>query len=174
MNKIFDKSKIYNYLVAGIFLIAASDKLSIELETTSDFYYIVFEEKNVADYPSVVLTSDAAGVATITCVKGIENIIYTFKNDKLDLLQHTISDSNVSDENYYSRYNAYQGKTTSYNNLEGFATTFNGTLNGYTAVISIDLKKADLKTVQEKYYFAYNEDPKVVKFEMQTYGFNCN
>ena len=35
-------------------------------------------------------------------------------------------------------------------------------------------RKYPLGSIDEKYYYSYREIPKVVKFEMQTYGFNCN
>lgn len=149
-------------------------KISYEIEINNDFYYIAFVEKTTADYPAVNLQSDETGSASVACTKGIETIVYTFRNSKLEGLKHTISNSNVADANYYSGFNAYQTKVASYNQLDGITATFNGNLNGYTAVISIDLKNADLSTIDEKYYYAYNEEAKVVKFEMQTYGFACN
>ena len=84
------------------------------------------------------------------------------------------SDNNIEDANYYTNYTAYQNKATTYNNIEGITATFNSTLNGYTVIFAIDLQKSNLSTVEEKYYYGFKEVPKVVKFEMQTYGFNCN
>ena len=147
---------------------------NIVMPITSNFYYIVLSEKDINDYPAVSLIADETGKAEITCTKGIESIVYIFKENKLEQIKHTISDNDVTDADYYARYNYNQNKITGLNNLTGFTTTFNATLNGYTGVILIDLKQADLNNVDDYKYYAYNEEPKVVKFEMQTFGFNCN
>lgn len=149
-------------------------KLSQNFDIKNNFYYFVLEEKTIDDYPVVNLIENEVGVSTLTCNKNINNIIYTFKNGELYEIKHTISDNNIEDANYYTNYTAYQNKATTYNNIEGITATFNSTLNGYTVIFAIDLQKSNLSTVEEKYYYGFKEVPKVVKFEMQTYGFNCN
>ncbi len=151
-----------------------SSKISFELNIKNPFYYIVLEEKTIEDYPAISLTQDENGVALLRCLKGTEEILYTFRNDELETIKHTISDNNVSDVNYYTKYGSYQSKATTYNTISGMSATFNGTLNGYTMIVAIDLANANLSNVEEKYYYGYKEIPEVVKFEMQTYGFNCN
>lgn len=154
--------------------LASGAKISYELNTKYDFHYIVLEEKTIEDYPVVNLKKDEFGTGTITCNKGIEKIVYTFKTDELYEIEHTITENDINAENYYVRYSAYQSKVTSYNNVEGITGTFNSSLNGYTAVFKLNLVNANLGSIDEKYYYSYREIPKVVKFEMQTYGFNCN
>lgn len=154
--------------------ITSNGKISYSFDLNNNFYYLVLEEKTINDYPNVELNEDSNGLSTITCNKNIESIIYTFRNDELYEIKHTISESDTTNEKYYTNYSAYQNKVTSYNNVEGITATFNGNLNGYTAVFAIDLQKANLSTISEKYYYGFKEIPKVVKFEMQTYGFSCN
>lgn len=151
-----------------------SAKVSYELEMNSNFYYLVLEEKSIEDYPIVHLEYDESGYASISCMKGNENIIYNFSNDELLDIKQTISESDTTVEDYYLRYSAYQSKALSYNNIAGITATFNGSLNGYTAVFALDLQKVNLENIEEKYYYGYKEIPKVVKFEMETYGFTCN
>lgn len=148
-------------------------KISYKYTIKNNFYYFVVVEKTINDYPVVTLKNDQNNLASITCTKDIENIVYSFRNNELESIKHTISDSNTTDENYYIRYSSYQSKMTSYNNLAGISATFNGTLNGFTAIVDIELQKANLSTLSENYYYGYKELPKVVKFEMQTYGFTC-
>lgn len=154
-------------------IINEQSKISYELDVNNSFYYIMFVRKNIDDYPMVNLNSDESGYAQIKCFKGIDEIVYKFRNEKLESIKHTISDSNTLGENYYMNYTAYQNKTANYNNITGITATFNGTLNGYTAVIEINLSQVDSSNLDEKYYYKINELPKVVKFEMQTYGFTC-
>lgn len=151
-----------------------NSKISYSFAIKNDFYYLVVEEKSIDDYPILNLPNDEQGRGIITCNKDIESIIYTFNNNELIDIKHTISDNLINDPNYYNRYTAYQNKATTYNNIDGISSTFNGTLNGYTVIISIDLAKTNLNNIKEKYYYGYKEKPKVVKFEMQTYGFECN
>ena len=150
-----------------------NSKISYSFAIKNDFYYLVVEEKSIDDYPILNLPNDEQGRGIITCNKDIESIIYTFNNNELIDIKHTISDNLINDPNYYNRYTAYQNKATTYNNIDGISSTFNGTLNGYTVIISIDLAKTNLNNIKEKYYYGYKEKPKVVKFEMQTYGFRC-
>lgn len=148
-------------------------KISYNFNVKNNFYYLALVEKTIDDYPIVTLKNDVNGIANITCTKDIENIVYTFRNNELETIKHTIIDNNITDKNYYTNYSSYQSKMTTYNNIAGISATFNGTLNGYTAIVDIDLVKANLVNVSEKYYYGYKELPKVVKFEMQAYGFTC-
>ena len=154
--------------------INTNSKITNTLDIKDVFTYIVVEEKNTNDYPIINIENDNNGIGKITCTKNQEIIIYTFTNNELTNIKHTINDSNINDEDYYTRYNYYQTKTSSYNNITGINATFNSTLNGYTAIITIDLKSADLSKITESYYYGYKEEAKVVHFEMQTYGFTCN
>ncbi len=154
--------------------IASNTKVSYELDMKNNFYYIVLEEKKIEDYPVVNLTYDDTSYANITCEKDYETIVYKFSNDELLEIKDTISESDTNANNYYVRYSSYQSKAMSYNNMTGITATFNGSLNGYTAVFALDLQKVNLSGIEEKYYYSYKEVPKVVKFEMQTYGFTCN
>jgi len=154
--------------------IKSGEKVSYELVIKNPFYYVVLEEKNISDYPIIKLEENENGIASMTCTKDIENIIYMFNKEELINLKHTISDSNITSDNYYNNYNLYQNKVSSYNLMDGITGTFNGTLNGYTAILTLDLQRASLSNLQERFYFNYKEQPKVVKFEMQTYGFNCS
>lgn len=154
--------------------IASKAKVSYSIDINNSFYYLVLEEKSIDDYPKVNLEVNDVGVAQVTCTKDYEKIVYTFRNDELTEISHTISENDPTKDGYYNRYNAYQNKATNYNNIEGITATFNSSLNGYSAVIAIDLANVNLSTVEEIYYYGYKEEPKVVKFEMQTYGFNCN
>ncbi len=154
--------------------INANSKVSFSFNVNDAFYYIVLIEKTIDDYPLPAYKENEAGFVVINCTKNIENLTYTFDGDKLATVKHTISDSNVSDSNYSIRYLASQNKASSYNTLTGVSATFNGTLNGYSYVVTIDLTKADMTKLNEKYYFDNTATPRIVDFEIQTYGFVCS
>lgn len=152
----------------------SKNKVNYSFDIKNSFYYLVVEEKKVEDYPNVNLVKNENGFEVITCKKEIDEIIYNFANNELIDIKHTISDSNVNSDSYYANYSVTQNKVTTYNNIEGISATFNGTLNGYTAIFAIDLAKTDLSKTNEKYYYGYKTLAKEVKFEMQTYGFICS
>lgn len=142
--------------------------------TDSNIYYIRLTKKTVEDYPEVELKNNENGIATITCTKNAENIVYTFINSELTKISHTITDNNINDLEYASRLTSYQNKVNNYNNITGISALFYNNNPGYTAVFNIDLKDANISNLSEKYYYSYLEKAKVVNFEMQTYGFTCN
>ncbi len=152
--------------------IEAGSKVSFNLDVKESFYYITIVEKSVDDYPSVNYPFES-GIMSFTCSKNGEQVNYTFANEKLISLKHILNDSNINDANYLNRYNNYEREANTYNSLEGFTATFNGTDNGYTFIVSIDLEKVGTNNLNNKYYYALNTEPKVVSFEMQTYGFTC-
>lgn len=168
-----DKTLLERHKV-DIKTMVSGSKVSYELDIQKDFYYLVLEEKKIEDYPVVNLTYDDTSYANITCEKDNETIVYKFSNDELLEIKDTISESDTNANNYYVRYSSYQSKAMSYNNMTGITASFNGSLNGYTAIFVLDLQKVNLSGMEEKYYYSYKEVPKVVKFEMQTYGFTCN
>lgn len=155
--------------------INASAKMSFSFNILKDFNYIVLVEKTTNDYPVLELPiSNETGYGTITCRKGIETLVYNFTSEGLKEIRHTISDSNTDSDNYSASYIAYQNKTNNYNNIPGITATFNGSSNGYTAIITVDLANTNLANLNEKYYYGYKEEAKVVSFEMKIYGFNCS
>jgi len=154
--------------------INANSKISYELDLNNSFYYVVIDEKTKDDYPNVTLNNNDSEMATITCVKDIETIVYTFNNNELNSIKDTITDNNIYDEKYNIRYASYQSKAINYNNISGITASFSSTMSGYIAIFNIDLQNTNLGAISEKYYYGYKEEAKVVKFEMQTYGFTCN
>ncbi len=154
-------------------LINANSKITLNYNITEPIYYLVLSEKKVDDYP-VVNLEEVNGLEILTCTKDFTTFTYKFKNSELVNIDQTVKDENTSDTNYNSRYTSYQSKTTTYNNIDGITASFAATPTGYTAMFSIDLEKADLSNINETYYFKNKELAKVVNFEMETYGFNCN
>lgn len=155
-------------------VIVEKAKVSFSLDLNKEFYYIVLIEKETDDYPIVNLKNDENGKGIISCTKGNETIEYTFLNNELNLIKDSINNSDINNTNYYNSYIAFQDKANRYNKIEGITATFNGTVNGYSVVFSLNLANVNLEGLDEKNYFSYKEVPKVVKFEMETKGFTCS
>ena len=154
--------------------INSSDKVSYSFDLKNDFKYFTIEEKSIDDYPAYTLTYDESGSSSITCTKDVEKIVYNFKSDELVSINHYAEESDTSSQGYYTNLSLYQNKSKIYDNIEGIDATFTSNLAGYKMNIKIDLANANLSLLDEKYYYAYKEIPKVVHFEMQTYGFTCS
>ena len=150
--------------------INGSGKVTINVDIKNAFYYLMFVEKSVNDYPNFDLGNTTAN---LTCRKGIDTIVYSFNNNSLLKISHNVSNNNVNAADYQNKLSEMQTKVDNYNSMPGFTAIFNATAIGYTANVTIDLEKAKLNNIQEPYYYAYEEHPKVVNFEMETYGFNC-
>ncbi len=153
--------------------INANSKVSFSLDVSTPFYYLVLIEKSIDDYPVASYPEDENGIVTIVCTKNIDELIYKFKEDKLISVKHTVTDSNINDKDYSLKYLAYQNRASNYNALSGVDATFNGTLNGFSFIASLDLTEVDISKLNEKYYFDSSSTVRIVNFEIQTYGFTC-
>lgn len=152
----------------------SNKKMNYSFNLNNEFFYIVIEEKTVEDYLPVNLTQNENGLAFITCKNEMNEYIYTFNKNELTEIKHTVTNNNIQSEDYSRNYNLHRNKISSYKNIEGVSSTFNGDATGYTATIIIDLSKTDLSKLNDKYYYGYKTLPKEVNFEMQAYGFTCN
>lgn len=142
--------------------------------TNPNIYYVAFVSKTTNDYPVVDLNKNDLGYATMTCKSINDTIIYTFKNDELvTVKEEVIYNFNLLDQNYSSEFSKYQSKCTNYDVINGVNTSFNNSTNGFTAVIEVDMAILEKDKIDEKFYYSYKEVPKVIKFEMETYGYKC-
>lgn len=142
--------------------------------TNPNINYVAFVSKTTNDYPVVDLNKNDLGYATMTCKSTNDTIIYTFKNDELvTVKEEVIYNFNVLDQNYSSEFSKYQSKCTNYDVINGVNTSFNNSTNGFTAVIEVDMAILEKDKIDEKFYYSYKEVPKVIKFEMETYGYKC-
>ena len=150
-----------------------SQMVKVNLTNTSIFY-IAFVSKTTNDYPVVDLEKNDLGYSSLTCKLGIDTINYTFKNDELvKVKEEVIYNFNVLDQNYSNEFTKYQTKCTNYDIINGVNTSFNNSSNGFTAIIEADMAILEEDKLEEKYYYKYKEVPKVIKFEMETYGYKC-
>ena len=152
--------------------ISKKNKISINLDLNKEFTYLKFVEKSVDDYPNISLNYDSNGLANIVCQKNNDTITYTFNTEGLIKISDVYTDSNNID-NYYLRYANSQNKVNTYNNINGIEASFSSVNNGYMVTINVDLEKANLDDIEEKYFYSYKENAKVINYEMTSYGYSC-
>lgn len=153
--------------------VANNSKISLKLNIKQAFNYIVIKTLNEEDYPALTLNGNENGESTIVCTKDKETITYTFKEASLIKINHKVVDNEINGADYYNNLKNYQDKINDYKQLEGMVTSFSSDSTGYTFDVTLDLAKVDLSKINEKYYYAYHKDAKVISYEMPTYGFTC-
>lgn len=147
-------------------IIKGNSSINKSLELEEEIKYLTFSEKNEQYYPNITLDNNE-----LTCLKDNDNIIYTFIDNKLSSIKHTIVNSKDS-INYEENFNEIQEYVNKYNTYNGISGSLDNDDNGYNAIIMINLRNV----VDEinKYYFKSDTLAKVVNFEMEAYGFDCN
>ena len=170
----YDASKnLIDRLKLDLTSVAGNSKITMRLNIKDTFSYITIIEKNKEDYPAITFDNNGTGENTITCTKDKDTITYTFKDASLVKINHRVVDS-ISDADYNTNLNTYQSKVNNYKEIDGVQASLTINQTGYTVDITLDLEKVDLSKINEKYYYAFREDAKVINYEMPAYGFNCN
>ena len=135
--------------------------------------YIVLVKKTTEDYPTVTLVEDAVGNANLVCSNSHEEVTYHFKNNKLQGLTSTV-EYLTTDPDYDNIYSNYQTLVNNYNMTPGITSTIFNNTSGFNVTSIVDLKEASRTYIFNADTFKLDTDPKVVSFEMEASGFNCN
>ncbi len=146
---------------------------TINKEIAENIKKIAFINKNIDDYPNINFANN--NEESITCIKNNEAITYKFQNGKLISIDDKIDyTQNINDFEYQTELALWQSRSTTYNNIEGVTSSFISNASGFNVNIQIDLSKAKLSSLNNENYYPSGTHGKVVKFEMEARGFNCN
>ena len=135
--------------------------------------YLVLVKKTTDDYPEVTLSPDSEGNANLVCTSNHENVTYQFTNNKLKQVTSTI-EYLATETNYTDIYSRYQTLSNSYNTTTGITSTFFTSTSGFNITTIVDLEEASRTYIFNADSFALDTEPKVVSFEMEALGFDCN
>ncbi len=172
-----DKTLLQRIKFDGI-TINKSRTITLNVDAGS-FTKISFIEKDVKDYPNVVLKT-VNETPTLTCQNKDLKVIYTFSTDEDNKLKtietnYSYASTNKDYEQMLSRYETY---ATSYNSLGGVKATLIPINTGFTFKVNIDLatipEASYTSTFTDKYYYSLDTEAKIVAFELKTSGFTCN
>ncbi len=171
-----------NTLLERIFL----DKDSIVKDSSKDYSYdiknntslsaskIAFVKHQIEDYPNIVLTKNNEEEQVLTCKNKNEVLTYTFKDEKLVTVNDMITYIKDSSElDYQTNLVLWQGKVLNYNSLNGVTSTILNSIDSFVANTTLDLKNVDKSNIDNNYYYEYETLAKIVNFEMESRGFNC-
>ena len=74
--------------------------------------------------------------------------------------------------NYQNVYSIWKSNVDNLNNIEGITAMFVDTGNSFVANIVMDLENVN-NNLNNIYYYNYQTEAKIVKFEMEARGFSC-
>ena len=155
-------------------IIGVNSSENIQYEITSNnITEIAFLEITVEEYPSYTIEADSLGNGTLTCVKDYETITYSFNKNQLI----TIEDVYVvatTDPNYSTLYSSYQALSTTYSNINGVTSNIVVENNSLHFTTSVNLRTLVDGTFNNRIYYPFNTDGKVINFELESQGYICS
>ena len=140
-------------------------------DTASNIKKITFVKKDIADYPSIVLEKNDSGDELLICTNKDEILTYKFLNNRLLSITDNFKYANEN-INYQNVYSIWKSNVDNLNNIEGITAMFVDTGNSFVANIVMDLENVN-NNLNNIYYYNYQTEAKIVKFEMEARGFSC-
>lgn len=159
-------SSSYN-LVGGAFQTFTKPLKSQTIATIS---YIMLVKRTINEYPEVELDEETQ---SLVCTRGNEEVTYRFSNNLLKDITSIIN-YRSSDPNYESVLDNYRTLANDYNAMAGINSTFFSYDAGFNITTLVDLTEADTEYVFNADTFRLDEQAKVVSFEMEAQGFECD
>lgn len=122
------------------------------------------------DYPEINLSNNK-----LTCKYSNNTLEYTFKDNKLSIIsENYVYVNNLIEDEYVSYSLNYQNKLSKMNEITGVHTAFVNTTDGFTSNIEFSYEEVtDNMEVYNKYYYSKDTESKVIKYEMESVGYNC-
>lgn len=150
-----------------------TQSLEITEEEYNNISKILITQKTNEDYPEVSLKENENKQYTLTCIKNTNNIVYTFDKDKnLIRIKDTINVLNDNSASYSQSLSLYQNQVANLNNKTGISSSLVEISTGFTATTDISVTSANMKEVNNDNYYS-KADPKIIDFEMEARGYNC-
>lgn len=129
-------------------------------------------KKTTDEYPLVELETDENKIGNITCSYKNYLINYKFNDNKLYNISEEIK-IDILSEDYFESYEKYNDILNKYNGYTGYSGAFDMDDAYITFKFELDLNYADTSLANNAYYYKKDTTPSVVKFEMESQGFEC-
>ena len=113
------------------------------------------------------------GISKFRCNKENETYTYDFVNDGLNNLSHKFTYNRNDLENFDDIYDSYMSLSNDITKLGGVAVINNNTDSFYFES-QIDLNYFNIIGNTNYNYYSLNTKPKIIYFEMEAKGFDCN
>lgn len=154
-----EKTLLNRIMVYNDKILTSSNSTILKLNAKVDAIgatQVLITQLSEQDYPPFEIED-----STLTCVFGNQSLEYTFNGDKLT----SILDTNVIYRSQFATEEEYLAAKNSYDNITEY-------IDRFEVNKSIDL--AVETNIDDYKYFKNNENIKVVNFEMEASGYNCN
>ncbi len=138
----------------------------------NDINGISLVKKTTDEYPLVELETDENKIGNITCSYNNYLITYKFNDNKLYNISEEIK-IDLSSDNYFESYEKYNDILNKYNGYTGYTGSFDMDNTYITFEFALDLNYADISLANNAYYYKKDITPSVVKFEVESQGFEC-
>lgn len=135
--------------------------------------YFVLVKKTIDDYPEVILTEDTEKNSSLVCSNAHEKVTYKFNNKELKEVT-SIVEYSLTDPDYENVYYNYQTLSKTYNSTQGITSNFFNNTSGFNITTIVNLEEASRSYIFNADTFKKGTEPKVVSFEMEALGFDCN
>lgn len=143
--------------------------LSYNVKPNASYYDIKSITED--DYTYIVLETDENNIATLTCDKDEEKIIYSFIDDKLVMIEQNASVAKTSDK-YDSLYDKYHTIVIKYGNISGINATLSTNVDSMQFALKIDYNNYNSE-IEGSYYFPKDTSSRIVNFKMESKLFEC-
>lgn len=131
-----------------------------------------FAEITTEEYPSVTLKLDDNGTGNMVCKKDNETTTYYYTTHKLSAISDDFEVS-TSDQNYATLYSNYQALASTYNSIGGVSSSVTVENNLMKFRTIINLNTITEGTYNSKIYYPKDTEAKIISFELESSGFEC-
>lgn len=128
-------------------------------------------KKTEEDYPIVNLNSED-DTSSLVCKNSHETVTYKFLRDELIEVVNEVSYLNT-DLDYELAYSNYQRLSNNYAMKTGVTSMFVDNETGFKINTSVDLSRVNRFYIYNADSFKLGVGPRVVNFEMEAQGFDC-
>ena len=141
------------------------------LENTLDINGTIKEIKK-EDYPKVTLSSDEAGFATLLCKNSDNTIEYLFSNNNLINIIDVYTYIDRNNGEYLNMFQKYSNLSNELNSLGAISNIIEDSMK-FVMTTNIDLNNYQYDNNKNINYYSLNTEPKIINFEMEAKGFDC-
>lgn len=147
------------------------DVSSLNINTSTYMTVSHIEESSI---PKSTFSTDESGLASLNCMHESDNYVYDFKLDELIKITKKYTYTNYDLNSYSSELLKYQKLSKEYNELNGVTTSI--AENNSTFIYTIELDYTDVEEfnkIKDDYIFKKGTLDSVIKFKMESEGFDC-
>ncbi len=133
------------------------------------FVLVKIEEK---DYAPIDLEVDDLGNASLVCSRPHEKVTYKFTKGLLKEFSSEVSYS-LTDADYATYALKYQEQAMTYSSRPGITSSYIELNGAFNIATTVDLNHAERTTIFNADTFILDTEAKIINFEMEAQGFDC-